>query len=176
MNEIGNGIGYFGEVTAKLTKNDNLFARIHNSGTKHLWDTLAMAVVGMDISEKIPFNFCIYKRKPIDDVRYDEESCLFSKILFLGSVWGDVVETSDDRTVARFTASVTARDRLSTINPSEIAVLKMFNKDGELLAEIQDNIDRSIAAIHNSMITGVDAVYEWKMIFKNVSVNEGGNS
>ena len=171
MNNVTNGIGYSGEVSVHLTKSNSKTINIHNVGYKSLWDTLAMAVTGYDISSRIPAEFSICSRTgtSIDDYKYDD--CLLSHVPFVGAVWGDVVEVKEDSTSARFTATVTKRDRRIKIPSNATAVLRMFDKSGNLLAEVEDTFNKDIAKSHNSMITGVDAIYEWKMIFKNVSAS-----
>lgn len=174
MNNISNGIGYQGKVTVRLTKSDNNPIELHNVGYKALWDALAMAVTGYDVSSKVPSYFMVCSKKGSLTENDEPADCLLSRIPFVGSVWGNAVEISGDSTAARFTAVVTKRDRRITINGNDIAVLRMYNDEGELLAEVEDNFEKDIARSHNSMITGVDAIYEWKMIFKNVAAASEG--
>ena len=171
MTELTNSIGYSGEVTVKLTNSKSY--HIHNLGHKALWNLLAMAVAGYDVSNNAPRYFMISSRT--GDGKPDKP-CLLSQLPFLGTVWGDVVDNRPDRTSTRFTVTVTKNNRIWTIKDGEVAVLQMFNRKGELLAEVVDTEDRVIAKSHNSMISGVNAIYEWKMTFLNVSSEPGGNS
>ena len=170
MNQINNAIGYQGTVSAKLK--NSVPVHFHNAGHKALWDSLAMAIAGYDISNRRPRYFMVLS-KTLGSEGFYYEDCLISKVPFVGAIWGNPVEVSDDSTSVRFTATVTYKDRRKTIDTSRnsVAVLRMYDVNGNLLAEVEDNINNDIASIHNSMITGVDAIYEWKMTFKNVSVN-----
>mgnify|MGYP003292341540 CR=1 FL=1 len=171
MTEIINSIGYSGEVTVRLSNSSECAGKLHNAGFKALWDLLAMSVAGYNVAEKAPKYFTIASRtgNGTDDNPYRYQDCLLSQLPFLGTVWGDVVEQSESSTSARFTVTVTKNNRRLSIRDNETAVLQMFNRRGELLAEVEDNSKRDIARSHNSMITGVDAIYEWKMTFRNIS-------
>ena len=171
MTEIINSIGYSGEVSVRLTRSKSKEFRIHNLGYKALWDLLAMCVAGYNVSEKAPkyFTVCSRTGTGTEEDPYKYQDCLLSQLPFIGTVWGDVVDQKSTSTSTRFTVTVTKNNRRLTVKDNETAVLRMFNKKGEVLAEVVDNTDRVIAKSHNSMITGVDAIYEWKMTFKNVS-------
>ena len=171
MTEVINSIGYSGEVTVRLGKNAEKSYKVHNLGHKALWDLLAMCVAGYNTSDKTPKYFSIVSRpKSVDtNDRSKDQDCLLTQLPFLGTVWGDIIDTKPESTSARFTVVVTKNNRRLTIKDNEIAVLQMYNTRGELLAEVIDNFNRDIAKSHNSMITGVDAIYEWKMTFRNVS-------
>ena len=169
MTEVINSIGYSGEVTVKLTRSDAHTYHIHNLGCKALWDLLAMTVAGYYVPDKVPKYFSIASRPAGATDRSKDQDCLLSQLPFLGTVWGDVVEQDDLSTSTKFTVTVTKNNRRLTIKENEVAVLQMFNRKGELLAEVIDNDNKVIAKSHNSMITGVDAIYEWKMTFKNVT-------
>ena len=168
MVELGNGIGYSGKVIAKLTNSNNIPVHLKNSGKKALWDTLAAAITGYDISQDCPYAFMVAVAGTSTD-NYERDFRLNRKIQFLGKVWGNIVSTDEYSTSARFTATVTVKDKLSGIGSGETAVLLMYAKSGKLLAVVEDNDERDIARVHNSMIRGVDAVYEWILTFKNVS-------
>lgn len=170
MTEVNNLIGYSGEVTVRLGTSKNHSYKIHNLGYKALWDLLAMCVAGYDVTEKIPKYFAIARRPLNAQDRSRDEDCLLSQLPFLGTVWGDIVDNKSDSTSTRFTVTVSKNNRRLSITDDYIAVLQMFNRKGELLAEVLDNDNKYIAHSHNSMITGVDAIYEWKMTFKNVNV------
>lgn len=168
MNKINNSVGYQGEVAVKLSNSKDIPIYLHNAGFKPLWNALAKAMAGYDITSEVPTYFSVYSRTGSPDTGYDYQDCLLSHIQFVGTVWGDIIEKKEESTSVRFTATVTKRDRRITVKPGEVAVLRMFSRSGEILAEVEDTIDKVIAKSHNSMITGVDAIYEWKMTFKNV--------
>lgn len=170
MTEIINSIGYSGEVTVKLTTSTPSTFRIHNLGHKALWNMLAMSVAGYNVSNRTPKYFTIASRTGTgtETDPYKYQDCLYTQLPFLGTVWGDAVEINKNSTSAKFTVTVTFTNRRLNIRDNEVAVLQMFNNQGELLAEVVDSDDKIIAKTHNSMITGVNAIYEWKMTFKNV--------
>lgn len=163
MTELVNSIGYSGTVTARLSTSNSKKHFLHNAGCKALWNLLAMTVTGHDVSNNGPHYFSVAKKLSSGKI----EECLLADIPFVGRVWGDTVSIDDNCTCARFTVTVTKNDRRLKINESETAILQMFNRRGELLAQVFDNEDKAIARTHNSMITGVDAIYEWLMVFTN---------
>lgn len=167
MNQLNNAIGYSGKVNIKMSTSNKPIAQLNNAGFKPLWDALSMAIIGYDISNKRPQYFMVGKKVNVGSETLYQD-CLLSKIPFLGAVWGDVVEQSQNSTSARFTATVTSLDRKIRISSGETAVLRMYDMSGNLLAEVEDQ-EQKIANSHNGMITGVDAIYEWIMTFKNVT-------
>lgn len=169
MNQINNAVGYTGKVNIRLSTSKQPIAQLNNAGFKPLWDALSMAIVGYDISNRRPQYFMVGKKVPSGNGLVYQD-CLLSKIPFLGAVWGDVVEMSETSTSARFTATVASIDRAIKITSGETAVLRMYDVSGNLLAEVEDQ-DEKIAKSHNGMITGVDAIYEWIMTFKNVTAS-----
>lgn len=176
MNKINNSVGYEGEVSVRLSNSKDVPIHLHNAGFKPLWNALAKAMAGYDITSEVPTYFSVYSRTE-SATGDDYQDCLYAHIPFVGTVWGDVVEKNEDSTSVRFTATVTKRDRRIKVPSGSVAVLRMFSRSGELLAQVEDTIDKVIAKSHNSMITGVDAIYEWKMTFKNVITDDssGGN-
>lgn len=173
MNKLNNSVGYQGEVAVRLSNSKDIPIHLHNAGFKPLWNALAKAMAGYPIADEVPTYFSVYKRTGSPDTGgYSYEDCLLKHIQFVGPVWGDAVEKKEESTSVRFTVTVTKRDRRITVDSNSVAVLRMFSRSGEVLAEVEDNIDKVIAKSHNSMITGVDAIYEWKMTFKNVTTDD----
>lgn len=172
MNSVINNLAYKGEVTARLTKADSSPVTIHNVGYKALWDTLAKAVTGENISSDIPKTFNVFNvQRGSNNTIINESACLFHNIPFSGTVCGDTVSTDPNSSCARFTAMVTRGDRLAEIRNE--AVLRMYsdrrdkNNKPIVLAEVWDTPDEPIKRTFNSVIDGVNAIYEWKMIFTN---------
>lgn len=176
MAKIFNSIGYEGTVVGKLTNSNEIGMCLHNAGLKPLWNLFAMAVCGYEVLNKRPRYLMISKKLKGPGGEEIYEDCLSSRIPFVGIVWGDAVEVSSNSTSARFTATVTKADRIRTIPVTETAVLRMSSLDeDEILAEVED-VDGQLAKMHNSMMTGVNATYEWIMTFTNCSCKEEGES
>lgn len=171
MVNLSNGIGYSGYVNASLSDSEKIPIYLKNAGCKPLWDALAMAITGYDITNKKPHYLMVGKKRPGD---LDIQPCLYRKIPFQGKVYGDVVSNDPNSTTARFTATVTRNDRIQKINNNygDIAYLIMYSLEGKVLATVKDNEQNTIATVHNSLITGVDAVYEWNLVFKNLIDNQ----
>jgi hypothetical protein len=89
----------------------------------------------------------------------------YSPLPIYGKVWGSVVAESDNSTSALFTASA------SYVNRKQLAtgkvLLRLLTSSEEVLAEVED-VDGMLKDIHNAMVPGIDAIYEWQLTFKNV--------
>ena len=177
MNSVTNNLAYKGEVTARLTKADSSPVTIHNVGYKALWDALAKAVTGGDISLDIPKTFNVFSvQRGANDEVIREQACLFHNIPFSGAVHGGIAGGDSSHSCARFTAMVTRGDRLVEIRDE--AVLRMYSERRDennkpiVLAEVWDTPDEPIKRTFNSVIDGVNAIYEWKMIFTNYPSSE----
>ena len=163
---IGNHISYSGKVKASLSVNGSkVQVALLNSGTKYLWDTIAMAFAGGDISNRIP--------KYLDIVDNNSTSLLLGRVMFRGIVWGDVVTDSDKYSAVRFTATVTSADKRNT-RASSGCHLRMYSvsaRSNEYLAEIKDS-DNRLAELYNSIDVGSDAIFEWELHFQNQTTEE----
>jgi hypothetical protein len=126
-------------------------------------------MTGQDISSYAPRYFNIVKRK----LGEPDENALLRKVKLTGITYDNSVD-GDGNVVSwntNFTAVVTKSDKSGKIDSSQTAVLQLCNLDSEVLAEICD-MDRKLANIFNNVAVGVDAVYEWKMIFSNKDESE----
>lgn len=168
MTKIINSIGYEGRVSAKLTMSPDEEVHLKNAGLKPLWDLIASVMCDDEIENRRPKYLMVAKKCNDGSIK----DCLLSRIKLSGALYGDQVEISDVSTSARFTATVTKADRMLIISAYETAILRMLSHDGSVLAEVED-IDGQLAKIHNGMITGVNATYEWIMTFTNCSCKEG---
>lgn len=164
--EIGNLIGYSGHVTASLSVNGSTKKiALLNSGTKYLWDTIALAFAGGDISARIP--------KYFDIVDNNSTSLLLGKIMFRGVVWGDVVSDSENYSSVRFTATVTSADKRTnkTNSGCKLRMYGQSNRSNEYLAEIKDS-NNILQDLYNAIDVGSNAIFEWELRFQNQVVEE----
>jgi hypothetical protein len=81
-------------------------------------------------------------------------------------VFGKVLgETSQLNTCALFTATVSYENRKNQAVDDEI-VLRLLTESDVALAEIVDT-SGTLKDIHNAMVPGIDAIYEWQLTFTN---------
>ena len=165
---IGNQIGYSGQVRASLSVNGSkVQVALVNSGTKYLWDTIAMAFAGHDISTRIPRYF--------DIVDNNSTSLLIGRVMFRGTVWGDVVSESDKYSAVRLTAIVTSADkRVSRATAGcNLRMYSVSAKSNEYLAEIKDkDSEKKLTELFNAIDVGSDAIFEWELHFQNQVAEE----
>lgn len=171
---IINNIGYTGSVNVRLSTSNEVFAQLKNSGKKPLWNALAMAMAGYDISNNRPYSLMIGQKNANDGSNY--EDCLIRRIPFLGTVWGDPVDVDNESTSVRFTAIVSKSDKqISRPKSGNILVLRMYSiagtDDDEFLAEIED-VNNVLKNSYSNIITGVDAIFEWILKFENKTSTE----
>lgn len=166
--DISSGIGYEGEVTLKLSngKTVNKTYTLHNQGKEGLWKLLARAVTGYDVRSEAP--------RFIDVVNFLNDgnyvSCLKSKLKITGGVYGHLVPDSpllSDGMSAKFTAVLTANDKISNLSPAYPSFV-LYSNNAELAIVRGKDEDSDIATLINSVAKGIDVIIEWKMTFKNV--------
>lgn len=158
-------IGYSGRVTVRLSVHNSNGYHFKNEGKKLLWNLLARAVTGNDVSAIQPKSIGIFQ-KVADG---DDILLTYTPIPIYGKVWGDVVSISEDSTSALFSATASYSDRKQLATGK--VILKLLTATDEVLAEVED-IDDMLKSIHNAMIPGIDAVYEWQLVFKNISTEK----
>ena len=162
---MNSSIGYRGGVRARLSVHNSNGRHFKNKGYKPLWNLLAKAITGNNFSTMCPASIGIYQK---DGDVY--RSLTYSPIPIYGKVWGDVVEESATSTSALFTATATYADRKNDATGD--VVLRLLTASDEVLAEV-DDIDGILRDIHNAMIPGIDAIYEWQLTFENMEVHNG---
>lgn len=156
--QITNSIVYSGELTVKLKSGNNLMLyTMKNAGHKPLWDTMAKAFAGYNVTAELP--------RYIEVVLQNEglNSATVAPVPFTGVVYGDVVEKSETSTSVLYTAIITAADKLRS-SDSYGYQLHMLNSHGQILASIQHE---SLKGVWDAISPGIDAVFEWKLIFSN---------
>lgn len=161
---LGNYVGYSGKVKVSLSCNGSTReVLLTNSGTKTLWNTIAKALAGYNISNEVP--------KYFDMVDSNGTSLLINKILFRGTVWGEEVDNSTESTSVRLTATVTSTDKLlSTLSGGRQCNLRMYSASGKNhMAQISDTQDGVLRELYNTINVGTNAIFEWTLTFSNKS-------
>jgi hypothetical protein len=161
-----NTVGYSGSVTARLSVHNPNGYHFKNNGKKPLWELLSRAVTGKDCSVLTPKSIGIYQ----DDGEGNYSMLTFTPLPIYGTVYGDVVgENSDNQASVLFTATASYADRKNLANGN--VVLRLMSADDTILAEVKD-IDSTLKDIHNAMIPGIDAIYEWQLTFRNMPTTD----
>jgi hypothetical protein len=165
-NMIENSIAYSGELTVSLSDGKSTKTFFKNSGLYNMWNLLAYAVAGKAAYHSLPTKFCIYKRV----AGAEDSPMLYSPIKVTRISINDATD-GDSYASVSMTIVVTSHDRcgkFSVANDNPVMVAKLVNSTGEIaFAEIVDN-DGKLRSIHDNMLPGIDAIYEWKLIFKNI--------
>ena len=167
---VTNKVSYAGTVTAKLVnKNNQVLFKAKNAGLKPLWNAIAKALAGYDVSRDIPKWFSITQ---LIGARH-EPAC--RRVPFVGTVWGEAVGgegiDNENSTSVLYTAVLTKADLLYRSLTSNEIKLNMFNANGEALAEIlliEDVDTADIKTVFSNVSPGVDAVVEWRMQISNL--------
>ena len=155
--QSSNKIEYAGELTVSLKSGDNIIPhKFKNAGCKPMWDALAKAMAGYDISKDRP--------RYIDVVSADDNkwSLMVAPVPFVGVVWGMDVNSSPTSTSVVYTATVTAGEKL--FDSTTACTLLMLNHRGEVMATIEHV---ELTNIWNALGPGVDLIFEWELIFSN---------
>ena len=159
-------IEYSGGVTAKLSVHNSNGHHFKNNGQPLLWELLARAVTGNEIATISPKSIGIYER--IGENSDNDKSLTYAPIPIYGKVYGDVVSNDPNSCSALFSATATSTDRKNEATGQ--VVLKLLTADDRVLAEVKDNDAEVLKGIHNAMIPGIDAMYEWQLTFRNATV------
>ena len=77
------------------------------------------------------------------------------------------MSTDENSCSALFSATATSADKKSDATGQ--VVLKLLTADDRVLAEVVDNNAGVLKGIHNAMIPGIDAMYEWQLTFRNAT-------
>lgn len=158
--KLSNSISYQGCVEVTLnTKGHKRPMLLHNSGTKHLFDTITRALAGYSINGAIPRYIDIqYQRTP--DVF---NSALTSLIPFVGIVYGDAAEAGDTEGRLLLNATVTSEDKqpIATLTQPRLVIL---DANARPLALIEGD---QIKSLWDAITDATDAIIEWKLIFSN---------
>ena len=159
-------IEYSGGVTAKLSVHNSNGYHFKNNGRELLWELLARAVTGNKIESIIPKSIGIYQKEDNDYI-----SLTYSPIPIYGKVWGDVVSRDANSCSARFSATSIYTNKKKEASDTGKVVLRLLTEAEEVLAEVEDDSTETLKNIHNSVMPGIDALYEWQLTFRNASNN-----
>lgn len=161
---MNDSIGYSGSVRARLSVHNSNGYHFKNKGHKLLWDLIARAITGNEFQSATPKSIGIFQK---EESSY--KSLTYFPIPIYGMVWGDVVEKDENSTSVLFTATASYADRKN--DATGPVVLRLLTADDRVLAEVED-IDGILQNIHNAMIPGIDAIYEWQLTFKNAEATK----
>ncbi len=158
-------IEYSGGVTARLSIHNSNGYHFKNNGKELLWELLARSVTGNDISSIVPKSIGIYQKDGNKEV-----SLTYAPIPIYGKVYGDVVSKDENSCSALFSATATHANR--KLPATGEVTLKLLTASEDVLAEVKDDSNKTLQNIHNAMIPGIDALYEWKLTFRNAQYTE----
>lgn len=157
---IKDGVGYSGNVVIRMSNSKSRrVLELKNNGKKALWNMLAKAVLGIDVSSRIP--------RYLDMISSSGTSLLFRRIPFTGSVYHDTDGKKDYSTSTVFVAALTSENKKISSGEVGDVTMRMVNSANEVLAEI--NGSSALGSIYKNVVPGVDAIIEWEMMFMNNS-------
>ena len=173
---ITNSFDYSGSVAFKIVRNGKTYSFLtHNAGTKELMETIASALAGNDVSNKIPKYMDFVYTSNVDGTI--ATSLMRNRSPITGATWGDFVLDSNDTNNGSgllLTSMFTYENKLYVDfnNPNIHPKLVMYSNDNVELASISDR--ESLIALYDSLTKGNSVIIEWRMLFKNA--NTGGSN
>jgi hypothetical protein len=160
---VSNTITYKGTVNFKLNNKGNIYTlNFSNTGTQYLTDTIAKALCGQNISDRLPRFLNI-----VADNGDKKLPLLRQMVPFTGITWGDVVKPKNNGTAVLLTATILPTDKLPLSNVDSYTLeLQMQSNTNETLAIIRSTPDdTSLHDMYNSLNDGTSAIVEWCMEF-----------
>ena len=169
--KIKNNIDYNGDI--KVTINDRGHKselKLHNNGTKLLFDIITKALAGYSIKGETPQYIDIKYTKNNEDFSIETNpylSALLSPIVITGKIYGPPAGATTEQEFGRLQMEAELDhsvkiDGISGYNWK----LQLLNNSLEELAYI-DNTNSQVSNIYDAITTNHEVIIEWALQFSN---------
>ena len=173
--QITDNINYDGNIKVTINnKGRKSELKLHNSGTKLLFDTVTKALAGYSIKNETPQYIDIKYTRNNESINDDTNpliSALSSPVVLTGKVYGEPAGASSDVNYGRvqFEAELDHSVKIDNITGFNWR-LELLSRSKQKLADIVDtNETHQVLYIYNAINNTNEVIIEWALQFSNPS-------
>lgn len=172
--QLNNSINYSGVVNIKLKTNDKIYNfGTCNTGLAYLWQTITMALAGLNIHKRLPKYLDLKYRVSQGEDPEIRTTLLYQKIPFTGISYGLIAGANDQQDCLLLNAVISSYNlKEINIDNTEGLALEILSFEGQPMAEVvvdtgaEDTLLIDLYKILRQNPNN-DALIEWKIIIEN---------